>query len=157
MEGKMDTIVTKDGYTISTNKTILQTEVIHQYLSAESYWAANIPISIVEKSIEGSLCFGIYHTATKQQVGFARVVTDNATFAYLADVFVLATHRKKGLSKWLMKTIMQHPNLKTIRRFMLATKDAHELYKKFGFNGIEKPERLMQTTTFTTYNNMDIA
>jgi GNAT superfamily N-acetyltransferase len=153
----MDIIVTKDGYTISTNKTILQTEVIHQYLSTESYWAANIPISIVEKSIEGSLCFGIYHTATKQQVGFARVVTDNATFAYLADVFVLATHRKKGLSKWLMDTIMQHPNLKTIRRFMLATKDAHELYKKFGFNSIEKPERLMQTTTFTTYSNMDIA
>lgn len=146
----------KDGYTISTNKTSLQIPVIHQYLSTESYWAANIPISIVKKSIEGSLCFGIYHTASQQQVGFARVITDNATFAYLADVFILANHRKKGLSKWMMEKIVQHPNIKTVRRFMLATKDAHELYKKFGFNSIEKPERLMQTTTFTTYNNMDI-
>lgn len=146
----------KDGYTLSTNKTSLQIPVIHQYLSTESYWAANIPISIVKKSIEGSLCFGIYHTASQQQVGFARVITDNATFAYLADVFILANHRKKGLSKWMMEKIVQHPNIKTVRRFMLATKDAHELYKKFGFNSIEKPERLMQTTTFTTYNNMDI-
>ena len=146
----------KDGYTISTNKTSLQIPVIHQYLSTESYWAANIPISIVKKSIEGSLCFGIYHTASQQQVGFARVITDNATFAYLADVFILANHRKKGLSKWMMEKIVQHPNIKTVRRFMLATKDAHELYKKFGFNSIEKPERLMQTTTFTNYNQINI-
>ena len=149
-------MVTKDGYTISTNKASLQIPVIHQYLSKESYWAANIPLSIVQKSIEGSLCFGIYHTGSQQQVAFARVITDNATFAYLADVFVVANHRKKGLSKWMMETIIQHPAIKNVRRFMLATKDAHELYKKYGFNSIEKPERLMQTTTFTNYNQINI-
>lgn len=98
----------------------------------------------------------MYHTASQQQVAFARVITDNATFAYLADVFVVANHRKKGLSKWMMETIIQHPAIKNVRRFMLATKDAHELYKKYGFNSIEKPERLMQTTSFTNYNQINI-
>jgi GNAT superfamily N-acetyltransferase len=108
----------------------------------QSYWAEGIPIEIVKRSIENSLCFGVYKTS--QQIGFARLVTDYATFAYLADVFILESFRGQGLSKWLMETIVSHPDLQGLRRWMLATRDAHELYRKYGFTAIASPERWME-------------
>jgi len=134
----------KDSYSISTNHAKLDIAVIHQYLSVESYWAQNIPLSVVEKSIANSLCFGLYHN--DRQIGFARLVTDKATFAYLADVFVLQSHRGKGLSKWLLQAIHAHPELQTLRRWMLGTKDAHGLYEQFGWKLLdeEAAKRFMQ-------------
>ena len=129
-------------YTISTDKNKLQVAVIHQYLSAESYWAKNIPLAVVQKSIDNSFCFGMYYN--EAQIGFARVVTDHATFAYLADVFILEAHRGKGLSKQLMEFIMAHPKLHGLRAFYLRTKDAHGLYTQFGFKPILKPENFME-------------
>ena len=143
---------THNGYRISTDKSQLQTDVIYQYLSEESYWAKDIPRSIVEKSIANSLCFGIYHE--KEQIGFARVISDLATFAYLADVFVLPPHRGKGLSKWLMEVILAHPDLLTLRRFMLATQDAHGLYKQFGFDALPHPDRVMGKAMNGSYTDM---
>ena len=133
--------ILKDDFVISTDKTRLDIPFIHQYL-ARSYWAEDVPVAIVEKSIEGSLCFGIYYK--DMQVGFARVITDNATFGYLADVFIIEAYRGKGLSKWLMQIIMEHESLLGLRRFMLATRDAHGLYTQFGFSPLTNPERLMQ-------------
>lgn len=141
--------VVKDDLLISTDKTKLDVALIHQYLCTESYWAKNIPIAVVEKSIAGSFCFGIYHHAA--QVGFARVITDHATFAYLADVFVLERYRGKGLSKWLMETIIGHPDLQGLRRWLLATRDAHGLYAQYGFLPLDKPERIMGMKPFDEY------
>jgi GNAT superfamily N-acetyltransferase len=138
-----------DGYLFSTDKEKLQHEYIHHFLSEESYWAKNIPIHIVEKAIEGSICFGIYDK--QQQSGFARIITDHATFGYLADVFVDKSYRRKGLSKELMSFIMEQPMIKTLRRFMLATKDAHSLYAQFGFNELKEPNRFMEIKSFETY------
>ena len=118
----------KGNFSISTDKSKLDIAVIHNFLSC-SYWAENIPVEKVQKSIEGSMCFGVYDNG--KQIGFARMVTDNATFAYLADVFVLEEYRGHGLSKWLMEVIINHPDLQGLRRFMLATRDAHELYSQF--------------------------
>ena len=129
-------------YSISTDKEKLQLTVIHHYLSVESYWAKHIPLEIVEQSIENSLCFGIY--LKNEQIGFARVITDYASFGYLADVFILEAHRGKGLSKRLMEYIMAHPKLQGLRRFCLATRDAHSLYTQFGFKAIVKPENFME-------------
>ena len=128
-------------YFISTNKQLLQPNVIHNYLS-QSYWAKNRPMWKVQRSIEHSLCFGIYFG--KEQVGFCRVVSDYITIAWIADVFVLEPHRGKGLSKWLMKCVMNHPELKDMRRWVLATKDAHDLYAQSGFTGLVRPERWME-------------
>ena len=145
----------KDGYEISTDKKKLDIPFIHRYLSTASYWAKNIPIEIVEKSIEGSICFGLYDLQpgipAGKQVGFARMVTDSATFGYLADVFIIEEHRNKGLSKWLMEVVMGYPDFKGIRRWMLATRDAHGLYKQFGFTAPDKPERLMQIVKTDPY------
>lgn len=134
----------KDAYFISTNQKKLDMDVIYQYLSQESYWAKGIPRSVVEKSIANSLCFGVYCGST--QVGFARLITDKATFAYLGDVFVLPEHRGKGLSKWLMQTIHSHPELQNLRRWWLGTKDAHGLYEQFGWTRItdDVAKRFMQ-------------
>jgi len=137
------------GYLISTDKLKLQIDYIHHYLSIESYWAKNIPLEIVKKSIEGSFCFGIYKN--DQQVGFARVITDYATFGYLADVFIDKNHRKLGLSKELMKFIMEQDVIKGLRRFMLATLDAHSLYAQFGFESQEGNKRLMGIKFFEEY------
>lgn len=120
-----------NGYLLSTDKNLLQTDVIHAFLSEKSYWAKDVPKNIVEKSLSNSLCFGVYFNDT--QVGFARVISDYATFAYLCDVFIVDEYRGKGLSKWLMEKIMQHPDLQNLRRFTLGTRDAHGLYRKFGF------------------------
>ncbi|MBV9960919.1 MAG: GNAT family N-acetyltransferase [Parafilimonas sp.] len=118
-------------YCITTDNTKLDINVIHQFLSEESYWAKGIPKSVVEKSIANSLCFGLF--CKNEQIGFARLVTDKATFAYLADVFVLKQYRGKGLSKWLMQTIQAHPGLQNLRRWLLTTKDAHGLYAQLGW------------------------
>jgi GNAT superfamily N-acetyltransferase len=138
----------KGEYTISTDNRKLDIAFIHNYLST-SYWAEQIPIATVTKAIDGSLCFGVYHGAKQtvpavRQVGFARMVTDKATFAYLADVFIDEAHRGLGLSKWLVAAIMAHPDLQGLRRIMLATRDAHGLYAQFGFTPLINPERWMQ-------------
>ena len=131
----------RDDYSISTDRSRLDLAVIHGYLS-RSYWAAEIPLETVRRSIEHSLAFGVFHG--DRQVGFARVITDGATFAYLGDVFVLEEYQGRGLGKWLMEVIMAHPDLQGLRRWMLATRDAHELYPQFGWTAVEKPESLMQ-------------
>lgn len=131
--------VTRGAYTISTDKQLLDLAVIHRYLSEESYWAKRIPVDVVKRSVEHSLCFGIYTGA--QQVGFARLVTDKATFAYLADVFVLPAHRGRGLSKWLMNVIQSHPEVQGLRRWMLMTRDAQRLYTQFGWTELEEEHR----------------
>ncbi len=132
---------TKGEFRISTNDTEFDINYIHQFLS-NSYWAENIPIETVKRSINGSLSFAVL--IGNKQIGFARVITDQSTFAYLADVFIDETYRGKGLSKWLMEVILHHPSLQGLRRFMLATRDAHDLYAKFGFTPIAEPQRLMQ-------------
>lgn len=129
------------GYTITTDKSSIDIAKVHHFL-AHSYWAAAIPKETVERAVNGSLCFTILHGA--EQVGFARVITDEATFAYLADVFVLEAHRNKGLSKWLMQTIMNYPSLQGLRRFMLATRDAHSLYAQYGFTPLKNSDRWME-------------
>jgi GNAT superfamily N-acetyltransferase len=118
-------------------------------LSKESYWAKNIPIELVKTSIEGSFCFGVYHQG--KQIGFARVITDYATFGYLADVFIDKNYRGKGLSKELMKFIMEQEVIKKLRRFMLATLDAHSLYAQFGFESQEGNKRFMSIKFFEEY------
>lgn len=131
-------------YEITTESGRFDLDVIHRYLSTESYWAHGIPRDVVERSIRHSLCFAILESVTGAQVGFARVTTDRATFAYLADVFVLAPHRGRGLSKRLMSAILPHPELQGLRRWMLGTRDAHVLYAGFGFTPLPQPERFMQ-------------
>ena len=140
-----------NNYLFSTDKKKMQLKVIHDYLSKESYWAQNMPIELIKESIAGSICFAIYFN--NKQIAYARVITDNATFAYLADVFVLEEHRGKGLSKELMRFILDHPSLKKLRRFMLATRDAQGLYKQFGFNALAKPETIMEIKFFESYDN----
>jgi len=128
---------------ISTDKSKLDIPLIHKYLSEESYWAKNIPLEIVKRSIENSLCFGVYEHGN--QIGFARITTDYSTFAYMADVFILAGHRGKGFSKQLVQYIMNYPSLQGLRRWMLGTFDAHELYRKYGgFKELENPSRFME-------------
>ncbi|HEX2644399.1 MAG TPA: GNAT family N-acetyltransferase [Thermoanaerobaculia bacterium] len=127
--------------TIDTDKSRLELEVIHGFLTT-SYWAKGIPRETVERSIEGSLCFGVYEGP--RQVGFARVITDSATFAYLADVFILESHRGRGLSRRLMDAIVAHPSLQGLRRWMLATRDAHGLYSRYGFKPLAAPDRMME-------------
>lgn len=122
---------------------------IHHYLSTDSYWAKNIPYEAVNDALKNSYCIGIFHK--NQQVAFARIITDYTTFAYLADVYVLADYRALGLSKTMMKHIMQLEWIQKLRRFMLATLDAHSLYAQFGFNSVEKPERLMEILQPTIY------
>ena len=128
-------------YLISTDKSRLNLELVHEFLK-NSYWASGIPDDIVRRSIENSLVFGVY--TGDEQVGFARVVTDYATFAYLADVFVLEAHRGRGLAKWMIEVITSHPRLQGFRRWMLATRDAHELYRRYGFAELERPEIFME-------------
>ena len=132
----------RGDYLISTDRARLDTEVIHDYLSNSSYWAAGRSLETVRRSIEHSFAFGLYKD--ERQVGFARVITDYATFAWLADVFVLEEFRGQGLGKWLVDVIIKHPSLQGFRRWVLATKDAHELYRPFGFNELNKPERWME-------------
>jgi GNAT superfamily N-acetyltransferase len=129
-------------FSISTDPKQLDITVIHKYLSTDSYWAQGRTVDTIERSIENSLNFGLYKG--EQQIGFARVVTDYATFAWLADVFVLDAYRGRGLGKWLVEVILSHPDLQRFRRWVLATKDAHELYRQFGFIELKRPERWME-------------
>ena len=129
-------------YFISTDKAKINIELVHQYLCNESYWAKNIPLDIIKKGIENSVCFSVFYK--EEQVGFARVITDKATFGYLADVFIVEAHRGKGLSKWLMQTILDNEELQGFRSWMLGTKDAHSLYEKFGFTLTSNTTRIMR-------------
>jgi GNAT superfamily N-acetyltransferase len=129
-----------NDYIISTDQNKLNIESIHQFLST-SYWAEDIPVEVVKKAIQHSLCFGIYNSSS--QIGFARVITDYATFAYLADVYIIEKERGKGLSKWLMECILKHPDLQGLRNFCLMTRDAQVLYEKFGFKNIPDPKKFM--------------
>ena len=142
----------RGDYTISTEKSRLDLEVIHRFLDT-SYWAAGRSVETIRRSIENSVSFGIYKG--NEQVGFARVITDYATFAWIADVFVLEEHRAKGLSKWLMEVIITHPELQGFRRWVLATKDAHELYRRFGFTALTRPERWMERHDPKTHESPD--
>ena len=128
-------------YTISTDTARLNLGVVHGFLCG-SYWAKGIPAEVIRRSIGHSLPFGVYEGAA--QVGFARVVTDRATFAYLCDVFVIESHRGRGLAKWLVGVVIAHPELQGLRRWLLATKDAHKLYRRFGFTELEHPEIFME-------------
>ena len=143
----------KENFVISTDKSKLDIPFIHRFLSEESYWRLDIPIDIVEQSIAHSLCLGVYDG--EKQIGFARIITDEATFGYLADVFIDGMYRGRGLSKWLMEVIMELPFISLLRRFMLATKDAHGLYKQFGFTPITFPERFMQVHRPDAYKLRD--
>ncbi len=136
-------------YTISDDPARLDLDVIHGFLAGESYWAPGIPRETVARSIRHSLCFGVYHQdlgagGAAAQVGFARVISDRATYAYLADVFILSAHRGRGLSKRLLATILAHPELQGLRRWALATGDAHGLYRQFGFTEVGKPQNRME-------------
>ncbi len=131
-----------DGYVVSDDRARVDERAVHAYLE-RSYWAAQIPFETVRKSLDQSLCFGLY-APDGAQVGFSRVITDRATFAYLCDVYVLEEHRGRGLSKFLMRCVSKHPELQGLRRFMLATADAHGLYAQFGFTPPSRPERLME-------------
>jgi GNAT superfamily N-acetyltransferase len=128
-------------YRVSTDPKRLDRDVIHGFLS-RSYWADGIPREVVDRSIGNSLCFGVFDD--DRQVGFARVVTDRATYAYLADVFVLEPHRGRGLSKWLLECVLAHPDLQGLRRWQLATRDAHGLYARYGFEPPADPANLME-------------
>jgi GNAT superfamily N-acetyltransferase len=132
----------RGDYLISTDRSRLDIALIHNVLSETTYWAIGRKVDVVQRSIENSFPFGIYKG--NNLVGFARVVTDYATFAWIADVFVLPEHRGRGLSKWLMEVILSHPQLQGFRRWVLATKDAHSLYARFGFIPLHRPERWME-------------
>jgi len=139
-------------YIISTNKRLLDLPAIHNFLKT-SYWAEGIPFDIVKKSIEHSLNFGVYKAG--KQVGFARVITDYATFAYIGDVYILEDFRGQGLSKWLMQVIAEHPELQGLRRWSLLTGDAHELYRKTGFQELQNPELYMEKANPGIYKSGD--
>ena len=131
-------------FVISDDPGRLDLDVVHGFLT-RSYWAEGIPRKTVERAIAHSIPFGLYHLAgTEALVGFARVVSDHATFAYLADVFVLDSHRGQGLGIWLVECIVAHPELQSLRRWILATKDAHTLYRRFGWGGLASPDRWME-------------
>ncbi len=140
-------------YLINTDRSCLDVVLIHNFLSNESYWAVGRSVEVVKRSLDHSLCFGIYRNA--EQVGFARVVTDFATFAWLADVFVVSEHRGRGLAKWLMEVILAHPDLQRFRRWVLATKDTHSLYAQFGFIPLHRPERWMERPDPSTRESPD--
>ena len=136
-------------FEISTDKARLDIDVIHRFLSEESYWANRRSIEQTKTAIENSVCFGVYFG--ERQIGFSRVVSDKATFAYIGDVFVLDEFRGRGLSKSLMSAMLEHPELQGLRRWVLATKDAHGLYEKFGFSLMKFPERWMELPATDAY------
>ena len=139
----------RSEFTISTDRDRLQLDAIHKFLTEESYWAKTRTREQTETAIKNSLPFGVYKG--ENLIGFARVVTDYATFAYLGDVYILEEFRGLGLSKWLMDVIVNHPRLQGFRRWVLATKDAHTLYEKYGFTGLKHPERWMEKAAPDAY------
>lgn len=143
--------MTIPGYEISTEPNRIDVGLVHKFLAEDSYWSKGIPLPTVEKAIANSLCFGVYQD--EQQVGFARIVTDKSTFALVADVFVLPAHRGKGLSKWLMHEVMNHSELRGLRRLLLLTSDAHSLYAQYGFVEIGNSWRFMEVLRADIYEN----
>jgi GNAT superfamily N-acetyltransferase len=143
----------RDGFVVSTDPARLDLHATHDFLAKSSYWAKRIPFETFARSAENSLCFGVYDSAGAQ-VGFARVVSDFATFAYIADVFVLDSHRGHGLGKWLMECIQQQPQLQGLRRWVLTTRDAHGLYAQFGFTSPKFPERFMEILRPNMYEEL---
>lgn len=142
--------ISENGFIFSDQKALLDIEAIHHYLSIKSYWAKGIPLTTVKRSIDNSLCFGIYKD--QEQIGFARWITDKATFAWLCDVYVKENYRGLGLSKKMMSFMIFHPDLQGLRRYQLATLDAHGLYEQFGFSAIENPERQMGIVIQNAYD-----
>jgi GNAT superfamily N-acetyltransferase len=143
----------RGDFVISTDRARLDLQVIHNYLSNSSYWAVGRKFETVKRSVENSLPFGLYEH--DRQIGFARVVTDYATFAWLADVFVLEPYQGHGLGTWLVEIILAHPELQGFRRWTLATKDAHEIYRRFGFSELKRPERWMERRDPNTQESPD--
>lgn len=141
----------QEEYLVSTDPAKLDPQAAHAYLTT-SYWSPGIPLAVVKKALENSLCFGLYHQG--KQVGLSRVVTDHATYAYLCDVYVLEAHRGKGLGHWMVECVMSHPELQNLRRFGLATKDAHGVYAAFGFTPLKAPERMMERLDPKVYERM---
>jgi GNAT superfamily N-acetyltransferase len=132
----------RGDFFVSTDPALLDVTLLHDFLANRSYWATGRPLDVVRHSLDHSLCFGLYEKS--RQVGFARVVTDRATFAWLCDVFILEEYRGRGLSKWLVECVMAHPALQGLRRFLLATRDAHGLYARHGFTPLEEPTRFLE-------------
>jgi GNAT superfamily N-acetyltransferase len=141
--------ISENGFIFSDDSNLIDTAAVHRYLSEESYWAKNIPFDVVKRSIANSLCFGVYKDT--KQVGFARWVTDKATFAYLCDVYIETAYRGLGLSKKLMSLMMFHPDLQGLRTYFLGTLDAHSLYEQFGFKPLVAPERRMEIVVKDIY------
>lgn len=142
----------KEDFIISTDRSKLDLNIIHGYLANESYWCKNIPLEKVKTQIANSLNFGLYHN--NKQIGYARIISDFASVAYLGDVFVIEEYREQGLSKWLMSVVMAHPELQGLRRWILLTRDAHEMYKKFGWKEIAAPEKWMEKHDGNVYGNL---
>jgi N-acetylglutamate synthase-like GNAT family acetyltransferase len=144
----------RDGFFISTDPSLIDLDAVHAYLS-HSYWAHGIPKDLVRRSIAGSMAFGVYEdpgAAEKpRQIGFARVISDRATFAYIGDVYILEEFRGRGLGKWLVEVIVAHPDLQGLRRWMLMTRDAHGLYARYGFVPAARPDRVMERTDSEVY------
>ena len=143
----------KGSFTITTDKTRLDIHFIHSFLSDQSTWAKGIPLANVERSIQHALCFGVYDGQT--QVGFARIISDFATIAYLGDVFIINSHRGLGLSKWLMEAIVSHPDLQGLRRWILVTADAHGLYEQYGFRKLANPDSYMELYDPAVYSKLN--
>lgn len=143
----------EDKYIISTETQLLDIEMIHDFLSTKAYWSLKIPKETVVRSIENSLCFGVYKD--NEQVGFARVISDYSTIAYLGDVFILEAHRGKGLSKLLMKSVMGHPKLQGLRRWILLTGDAHGLYEQFGWTELADSSNWLELHDGSVYQRND--
>jgi GNAT superfamily N-acetyltransferase len=135
-------VARQGDFLISTDPSLLDVPLIHDFLANRSYWATGRPLEVVRRSIDNSLCFGLYERG--RQVGFARVVTDRATFAWLCDVVVLEAYRGRGLAKWLIGCVMRHPALQGLRRVLLGTRDAHGLYERYGFTPLAEPARFME-------------
>ena len=133
----------RGDYYISTDAARVDRDAVYTYL-ANSYWAAGIPRDVFERSLDHALCFSLWHEPSASQVGFARVITDRATFGYLGDVYVLEAHRGHGLARWLMQVVAEHPELQGFRRWCLLTRDAHGLYQKFGWTALAAPDRWME-------------
>ncbi|MDR5857633.1 GNAT family N-acetyltransferase [Caballeronia sp. LZ062] len=138
---------TRGDYRVTTDIDSFDFDVIHHYLSEVAYWSPGVPRETVERAARHSLAFGLFEGT--QQIGYARMITDTATFAYLADVFVLPARQGAGLGKWMMECVMSHPDLQRLRRMMLVTSDAHGLYARFGFRASAHPERIMEKTAKT--------
>ncbi len=142
----------RDEYLVSCDPAATSLDVVHRFLSEESYWARNIPRTVVATEIANSLCFSLLLHG--EQIGFARVISDRATIAYLGDVFILEAHRGKGLSQWLMQCVINHPELQGLRRWILLTSDAQGLYEKFGFSSLAAPEKWMEKFNPAVYSSI---